>query len=194
MRFLDYFRSKRDVSWSQLSPKQKQLATLRLEKAIQASAKYKLVQGPWQNQREAGSIDPRGEDQCLGFYKRAKMLDLARNQLRNSPTFTSILKQFDLQAIGTTGGKAIFNFDDKEMSKIIKREFSAWTRNCDFYDGESFNRILKLMLKTYLTQGDCVCVFDNNLVEDSGKILLFESDEIGEVDPEVLQRKYGKFA
>lgn len=43
MRFLDYFRSKRDVSWSKLSPKQKQLATLRLEKAIQASAKYKLV-------------------------------------------------------------------------------------------------------------------------------------------------------
>lgn len=88
----------------------------------------------------------------------------------------------------------MFNFEDTEMNKKIKREFSAWTRNCEFGDGESLNRLLKIILKTYLTSGDCVCLFDNDLIEDSGKILLFESDEIGCVEPEVLQRKYGKFA
>lgn len=79
MKFLDFFRAKKGVSWSQLSPKQKQLATLRLEKAIQASARYKLVSSPWQNQRESGNVETKGEDEYLNFYKRGKMIDLARN-------------------------------------------------------------------------------------------------------------------
>lgn len=194
MKFLDFFRTKKSVTWNTLTPAQRKLATLRLEKAIQASMKYRVVSSPWQNQREAGQIETHGEDEYLDFYKRGKMIDLARNQLRNSPTFTAILKQFDLQSVGNSGGKAIFNFEDQEMTKTIKMEFSKWTRNCDFYDGESLNRVLKIMLKTYLTQGDCVVIFDNNLIEDSGKILLFESDEIGQVAKEVLQKKYGKFA
>ena len=50
----------------------------------------------------------------MNVFGRGAMLDLARNAARNSSTFNGILKQFDLNAVGTKGGKAIFDFDNSE--------------------------------------------------------------------------------
>lgn len=46
-------------------------------------------------------------------------------------------------------------------------------------------------MKNALIGGDCVILFDDGLVEDSAKLLVYESDEIGNVPDEVLRRKYG---
>ena len=119
------------------------------------------------------------------------MLDLARNATRNSSTFTGILKQLDLNAVGTQGGKAIFDFDGADP---IKAAFSKWTRNADFFDGLNFNTMLKLILKTYMLGGDMVLLFDDGLVEDSGKILLYEPDEIGPTTNEAIASHFGKYA
>ena len=117
-----------------------------------------------------------------------------RNAARNSSTFNGILKQFDLNAVGTKGGKAIFNFDDLELSRYYKQQFSKWTRDADFFDGLNFNTLLKLILKTYILGGDMVLLFDDGLVEDSGKILLYEPDEIGNTTESALALHYGKSA
>lgn len=119
------------------------------------------------------------------------MLDLARNAARNSSTFNGILKQFDLNAVGTKGGKAIFDFDNSEA---IKEQFSKWTRDADFFDGLSFNTVLKLILKTYILGGDMVLMFDDGLLEDSGKLVIYEPDEIGSTTPEALASHYGSYA
>ena len=119
------------------------------------------------------------------------MLDLARNATRNSSTFNGILKQFDLNAIGTKGGKAIFDFAGSEG---IKAQFAKWTRDADFFDGLSFNTVLKLILKTYILGGDMVLMFDDGLIEDSGKLLIYEPDEIGSTTPEALASHYGRNA
>lgn len=119
------------------------------------------------------------------------MLDLARNAVRNSATLNCILKQFDLHGVGTVGGKAIFNFQDLELNKTLRREFSKWTREAEFFDGMSLNTTLKVILKTYLLGGDCVILFDDGLIEDSGKVLIYEPDEIGNTTEEALKRHYG---
>ena len=119
------------------------------------------------------------------------MLDLARNATRNSSTFNGILKQFDLNAIGTKGGKAIFDFENAEG---IKAQFAKWTRDADFFDGLSFNTLLKLILKTYILGGDMVLMFDDGLIEDSGKLVIYEPDEIGNTTPEAVASHYGKSA
>lgn len=46
-------------------------------------------------------------------------------------------------------------------------------------------------MKNALIGGDCVILFDDGLVEDSAKLLVYESDEIGNVPDEVLRAKYG---
>lgn len=136
-------------------------------------------------------VEFRDEDQILNAYGRGQMLDLARNASRNSSTFNGVLKQFDLNAVGTKGGKAIFDFPDSDG---IKAEFSKWTRDADFFDGLSFNTLLKLILKTYILGGDMVLMFDDGLIEDSGKLVVYEPDEIGNTTPEALASHYGKSA
>ena len=188
------FGKNKAPQWNDLSNRQKLLVTSKIAKGIKAQwygPRYKLVSGTDILQRERGMVEFRDEDQILDAYGRGKMLDMARNATRNSSTFNGILKQFDLNAVGTKGGKAIFNFDNSEG---IKEAFSRWTRDADFFDGLSFNTLLKLILKTYILGGDMVLMFDDGLIEDSGKLVIYEPDEIGNTTPEALKQHYGKSA
>jgi len=189
-------RKKRAPRWEELDDGRKRLVASRLSKTINAmaGARYKVVSGADEWQREHGQTECKCEDQILSAYRRGRMLDLTRNAARNSPTFNGILKQFDLNAVGTKGGKAIFNFDDQELVERIRRPFASWTREADFFDGLSFNTVLKLILKTYILGGDMVLLFDDGMVEDSGKLLIYEPDEIGNTTEKALRAHYGASA
>ena len=76
----------------------------------------------------------------------------------------------------------------------MREAFAKWTRDADFFDGLSFNTLLKLILKTYILGGDMVLVFDDGLLEDSGKVVVYEPDEIGSTTDEAIARRYGAFA
>lgn len=119
---------------------------------------------------------------------------MTRNAARNSSTFNTILKQFDFNVCGTKAGKAIVSFEDQGLARDVRESFAAWTRSADFFDGLSFNQLLKVILKNALIGGDCVILFDDGLVEDSAKLLVYESDEIGNVPENVLKQKYGDSA
>ena len=188
------FGKKKSPQWNDLSDKQKLQVTSKIAKGIKAmmsGPRYKLVSGTDIWQRERGMTEHRNEDEILNVYGRGMMLDLARNAARNSSTFTGILKQFDLNAIGTKGGKAIFDFDNADQ---IKEQFAKWTRDADFFDGLSFNTVLKLILKTYILGGDMVLMFDDGLIEDSGKLVIYEPDEIGNTTGDALASHYGMSA
>lgn len=178
---------KKAPKWEQLDGEQKKAVTQKLMKTVKAmaGARYKVVTGLDQLQRERGVTETTGEDGILTAYRRGRMLDLARNSMRNSPTFNGILKQLDLNAIGVQGGKVIFKYGDGRADEI-RRQFCRWTREADFFDGLNLNTLLKLILRTYVAGGDCVILFDDGLVEDSGKLMVFEPDEIGNVDCRTL--------
>lgn len=189
-------RGKKAPEWNALSDKQKVQVATKLAKAnrIINRARYKVVSGFDQMQREIGIRETENEDQILSSYERGRLLNLVRNAARNSPTLNGMLKQFDLNVVGTKGGKAIVNFADYEKGRILKDEFAKWTRSVDFFDGQNLNTILKIVLKTYLIGGDMVLLFDDGLVEDSGKLLIYEPDEIGNTTDEILHKRFGKFA
>ena len=119
------------------------------------------------------------------------MLDLARNATRNSPTFNGMLKQFDLNVVGVSGGKAVFDFRDAGQAAKVREAFARWTRDIDFFDGLNLNTVLKIILKTYILGGDMVLVFDDGLIEDSGKLLIYEPDEIGNTTEEAVKARFG---
>jgi len=81
-----------------------------------------------------------------------------------------------------------------EKANVLRREFAKWTRDAEFYDGLSLNSLLKILLRTYLIGGDVVLLFDDFLVEGSGKIVFYEPDMIGNTTKEALARHYGKGA
>lgn len=160
----------------------------------QAGPRYKIVSGFDTTQREAGITETEGEDKILRPYARGRLLDMTRNAVRNSSTLNTILKQLDFNVVGVDGGKAILDFPDIEVNKKLVALFSRFTRSADFFDGYNFNQVLKLIMKNALIGGDCVVMFDDGLVEDSGKILIYESDEIGSTDDEAIKARYGQGA
>lgn len=157
-------------------------------------ARYKIVSGFDQYQRERGQIERKDEDKILSVYERGRLLDMVRNQARNSATFNTILKQMDYNVCGVKAGKVILNFQDASLNKELQQLFAQFTRSADFFDGLSFNAILKLILKTQLIGGDAVILFDNGLIEDSGKLVVYESDEIGDSTKEAIEEHFGKGA
>lgn len=187
------FFSKKPKSWNNLSLQEKENVTRRLTKIINAVSgpNYHIVSPPYEYQRERGQIEKRGEDEILHHSLRGKLLDLTRNANRNSSQLCTILKQFDLWGVTKNGGKAIISFEDSEYSKEVKNAFAEYTRNCDFYDGMNLNSLLKLIVRELIVGGDVVLIFDDNLVTDSGKLMLFESDEIGDIPEQALIERYG---
>lgn len=53
--------------------------------------RYQIVDGHSQTMIAPSSADNRGEDEILDPSKRAKLLDLTRNLVRNSSLFNTIL-------------------------------------------------------------------------------------------------------
>lgn len=138
--------------------------------------------------------ESRTEDEILNPNRRARLLDLTRNLVRNSSLFNTILGQMTTNVVSTVGGKVVLSIPNEQTNKDLRRNFFAYTRNVDFYTGDTLNHLLKRVLREYVIGGDCVLLFDDGLVEDSGKVLFFESNEIVDVPLNVVQEHYGQGA
>lgn len=159
-----------------------------------ARGRYRVVDGTSQMTIEPSSPETRGEDQILDPSKRARLLDLTRNLVRNSSLFNTILGQLTTNVVSTCGGKVVLSLPDENANKSIRKAFYSYTRNVDFYTGDSLNHLLKRVLREYVIGGDCVLIFDDGLIEDSGKVLFFESNQIVDVPLNVVQEHYGQGA
>ena len=155
---------------------------------------YKIVDGFTQAQIAPSSVETQTEDEILNSSRRGRLLNITRNLMRNSSLFSTLMLQLESNVVGTQGGKVILNFADAEHADAVRKSFAAWTRNADFFDGNDFNYLLKVFLKQEIIGGDLVVVFDS-IVEKSGKLIYFESDEIvNEMAADVIERRYGKGA
>ena len=157
-----------------------------------ARGKYRVVDGIGQTMIEPSSPENRSEDEILDTTKRARLLDLTRNLVRNSSLFNTILGQMTTNVVSTCGGKVVLSLPNEQANKDLKSAFFGYTRNVDFYTGDTFNHLLKRVLREYVIGGDCVLVFDDGLIEDSGKVLVFESNEIVDVPQPEIEKRYGK--
>ena len=158
---------------------------------IRNQARYQIVSAPDQYNRPQGHVETSGEDEILSGYKRGRLLDLARNAARNSSTLNTLITTLTQNVVGTVGGKVILPWD---ADKQIIRPFAMFTQNADFFDGISFNELLRLVLTTNILGGNSIALFDNGLVRNSGKLIIFESDEIGNTSDDALRFHYGRDA
>jgi len=158
-----------------------------------ARGQYRIVDSDSQNILPS-TTETRTEDEILNPSRRARLLDLTRNLVRNSSLFNTILGQLTTNVVSTCGGKVVLALPNEQTNKDLKKGFFSYTRNVDFYTGDNLNHLLKRVLREYVIGGDCVLLFDDGLVEDSGKVLFFESNEIVDVDPVEVEKHYGKGA
>jgi hypothetical protein len=160
---------------------------------FKARGQYKIVDSDRHN-FEPSSDERRIEDEILTMEKRGRILDITRNLVRNSSLFNTILGQMTTNVVSTCGGKVILSVPNEKANEELKYCFSRYTRNVGFYNCDTFNHLLKRVLREYVIGGDCVLLFDDGLIENSGKVLLFESNEIVDVAQEEIEKRYGKGA
>lgn len=160
-------------------------------KRVYNRGQYKIVDGSSSMIGES-SCETKKEDEILTPERRARLEDITRNLVRNSSLFNTILGSLTTNVISTIGGKVVLSLPNEEANNALKYSFKQYTRNVDFSTGDNLNRFLKRILREYVIGGEVVLVFDNGLIEDSGKVLLFESSELVEVAASEIEKRYGK--
>lgn len=75
--------------------------------------------------------------------------------------------------IGETGGVPQFIGENAER---CQNEFDIWKKTCGFYENESYNDMLKLILHAVKIKGDCLVLLDPVLT--GGKLRVFDADQI----------------
>ena len=130
--------------------------------------------------RERLYAEQGGEETALTIDERNRLIALIRNLERNSDHINGFLTQLDLNVVGTNGGKASFAFPPEYQDAAIKLRaaFGNWARECEFIDGMPLQEVLKLAIRTKYITGRAVLLFDDGIVCDSGKIIMFEGDAV----------------
>lgn len=179
------------MKYKDLTAKQRRLVARNVRVSF-AAAGYDVVSGVDQILRRRGQVEFGGEDSALPAWNRLRMLNMARQGVRNGDSFRALMRQMELNVVGTVGGKATFAFpsDFAAAGTELRRRFASWARHAEFSDGLPLSKVLSLCVDTKFIGGDMVLLFDDGIVEDSGKILAFEPDEIGDVPKDWLESKF----
>lgn len=146
--------------------------------------------------RESVPVEKTGEDGILRAKGRSILVAAQRDAFRNTTFAPATALQLQIGVVGNEGGKLTFTTADKTFNAEAGREFRRWSRNFNFTDGSSLNETLQLLL-IQLTHngGDFIAVFDDGCLTGgygSGKVRIFEADEIKNITDEEFARIYGK--
>lgn len=133
--------------------------------------------------RERLYAETGGEDTALPISERNRLIALVRNLERNSEHINGLLTQLDLNVVGTTGGKASFAFPAgyEDSAHELRQLFGNWARECEFIDGYPLQEVLRLAVRTKYITGRAVLLFDDGIVCDSGKVIMFEGDAVADI-------------
>ena len=188
------------ATFSQLDARGRRAAAVRISHALGflvdacGRSGYKVVRGRDQENRPLATAETGDEFKQLTQPERNRLISFARKLVRNSDQMESILHQFEVQVVGTVGGKAVFDFGsdalDDPTETTLTDAFASWAAHCEFFEDGSLNTFLKLALRTQLIGGDVVLVFDDDLVTDSGQIIAFEPDCIGNIEQKEFDRRF----
>ena len=154
---------------------------------------YRTVWGPDQINRRWTAAETGDELQQLTASERNRLIALARNTARNSEHMEGILTQLANNIIGVEGGKAIFTFPEgyEAQQKAIHRAFAEWCQEAEYFDDQSLQDLLRLLLRTLYIGGDLVVVFDSRMTRrDSGQIITFEPDCVGNIADDEFARLF----
>jgi|GEM_PF-3362397 len=161
---------------------------------IQARGGYRVVFGPDQLNRKWISPETANELGQVPIAERNRLVATARQACRENEHLEAILHQLELNVVGDVGGKAVFAFPEAYASvgAQVKQAFVAWTQAAEYFDDLSLQQLLRLVLRTLCVGGDLVLVYDWDLTRgDTGQIIMFEPDCIGNLSEGDFRRVFG---
>lgn len=145
----------------------------RLERATRPLAKYDATEP--NRLRRQPTRETQGEGDIYSMSKRLLGCNLGRDLERNYSPAKSLLHQFRVNVVGGLG-KIRVNAAGGEDATAYFNE--VWAKDCDFRDDLDWSTMLQNILAAEIRDGDMLAVVDDGVLEDSGKLLTWESDQI----------------
>lgn len=148
------------------------------------------------NGRESVIPERKGEDGLSSGYAQVRLIAAQREAYRNTVFSPSTAQQLKVNVVGVPGGRLTFTTKDETFNRTAGTAFRHWARHAEFAKGKCFNEVLKLLL-VELTHhgGDFIAVFDDGVLtggRGSGKIRVFEADEIANVPDAHFAKVWGR--
>lgn len=143
---------------------------------------YRAIQTMRNGARRQVAAETRNEDrEHLNGFDRLTAIAMGRDLNRNSSKAITLLNQRATLTVGEV--KAQFNSSDADWNKLANRYFNTtFARDCYYRSPEHLEQIAEWVELAKLREGDILVVFDDFLM-NSGKLLLWEADQLVTVDP-----------
>lgn len=135
--------------------------------------KYDVLES--NKQRRKATIERQDESKIYDQTRRLKGCNLGRDLERNYSPAAGLLHQFRMNVVGVHGKLQINDEGGEETAAWFNE---VWAADCDYRTDMHFGDWLGLTVNGILREGDQLTVFDDGLVEGSGKLLTWEADQV----------------
>jgi capsid protein len=138
-------------------------------------------------------VERKSETEIYNITKRLRGANLGRDLERNYSPARGLLHQFRVNVVGTEG-KIRVNTGDDAGKKAAEWFNSVWAKSVDYRDERlHWCDWLTNVLISVIREGDVLIVVDDSVVEDSGKLLTWETDQITTLaESEFQKTQFGK--
>jgi capsid protein len=114
--------------------------------------------------------------------------NIGRDLERNYSPARGMLHQFRMNVVGALGKIQVNTEGGDEAAEWFN---GTWAKDCDYRDpGIHFSEALQNVVASVLREGDMLGVFDDGLIDDSGKLLFWESDQILPCSDSLFRAKF----
>ena len=134
-------------------------------------------------ERRQPSVERTGEDGILPQNKRLKSAALGRDIERNFSPGRGIIHQFRVNVVGHLGKIQVNCENGTEATEYFN---SDWAPAADFRNDDHFTTLLQNDVASVLREGDFLLLVDDGIIEDSGKLLSWEADQIAPLSKTAL--------
>jgi capsid protein len=161
--------------------KKKVLNTQKPQKALyDASESSKM--------RRKAKIEYTNEEGILPVWKKLGAIAVGRDLERNFSPARGIINQFKVNVVGSLGKLQLNLEGGKEAEKYFN---SVWAKDCDARDENHFSTILQNIVASVIREGDCGILVDDGIIDNDGKLWLYEADQIGNIKDSQFKAKFG---
>ena len=133
------------------------------------------------------------EDGVYPMRLRSKGVNIGRDLERNHAPAKGIIHQFKVNVVGTLGKLQVNLKNDKgkEATDYFNQD---WAKDCDYRDDVHFSTQCQNVVSSVMREGDLLAFIDDGLVDDSGKLMHWEADQIMPLSEPALKasKKFSK--
>lgn len=136
--------------------------------------------------RRTPRAETKGEGDIYSPQKRTLGTNIGRDIERNYAPARGIITQFRANVVGSLGKMQVNVSGGTEAAAWFN---GIWAKNCDYRDDVHWSDLCQNVVAAVIREGDLLAVFDDGVVDDSGKLLTWESDQIVPLNDDILAKK-----